>query len=160
MTWLISICFAVGVLTCAFFRPMWSWAIIAVPESFLVWMALTNWKLRNRYREFPGLSPTAQHLFRRYPHYYHNPFASSDFGSASIYLEYAGVGLLVIGLFKGFWLGVVIAVPNTILMGRLAYRFDPRPYLRGPAGALAHEEIMAHAFPEPEAENENIKTDG
>jgi hypothetical protein len=159
MTWLISICFAIAAIICAFFRPMWSWAIIALPELFLCWMAFTNWKARSRYREIPGLSPAAQELFRRYPHYYHMPFACSDFGSAAVYLEFAGVALAIVGLFDGFWLGIAIAVPNTVLMGRLAYRFDPRPYVRGHAGRLAHEEIMALAYPNLESQDGSINTD-
>jgi hypothetical protein len=150
MTWLISICFAIAAVICAFFRPVWAWCAIAPPELFLVWMAFTLF--RRTYRPFPLLSPDAKALFQQYPHFYSMPFACGDFGSAAVYLQFTGLALLIIGLFKAFWWGVAIGIPNTALMAFLAFRFDPRSYIRDPHQIAAHHELMSHILPDAKAD--------
>ncbi len=98
------------------------------------------------------LSPDAQTLFQQYPHYYSMPFACSDFGSAAVYLQFTGIALLIIGLFKGFWWGIAIGILNTVLMAFLAFRFDPRPYIRGQYQIAAHQELMSYVSPDTKAD--------
>lgn len=157
MAWFIAICFAAAAIACTFAYPLLGWSILALPEMFLSWTGFSAFS--RRYRDIPGLSDGAQVLFHRYAHYYHTPFACSDLGSASGYLGLAGIGLTVISLFKSCWLAAGIGLPNTFLMVWLSWRFDPRGYIQEPIHKLAHDEIMAHLFPEPKEHNKQAGID-
>jgi hypothetical protein len=125
---LVSIVFSLAAAVLAVFTPARAWAIIAIPELFLIWTRFTQtWPSnKNSYPAPPDLSLEAAVLFEKYRHYYYKPFANSDLAAAANALIPASAILLIIGLFRSFWWGFALAVPNALILANLAHRFSPR----------------------------------
>ena len=117
MAQLIAIALSLVAIVTAFFSALWAWVVLAVPIALLLvtFMGLKQ----KRWKHIPELSEAANAMLQKYGHYYTMPFAGRDFSASSSTLMFAGAAIAVIGAFKGFWWGLVVALANWLVMGLL-----------------------------------------
>ena len=73
------------------------------------------------------------------------PFASKDFSASAATSQFAGVALAIVGLFKSFWWGIVLAVGNWFLMGFISVSLSPVSLLaKSSSLQIAHDEILEY----------------
>ena len=99
------------------------------------------------WNQYEQLSSDAKAMFQKYGHFYSMPHAALDFSSAARLLWKVNIVLTAVGLFKTFWLGLVIGLPAAVIMVFLAGVFDPTTNIRIPSQRAAHQEIMSKIFP-------------
>jgi len=88
------------------------------------------------------LSSKANELLRKFGHFYATPFASMDFSASSTTVGIAGALIAIVGVFNGFWWGILIGVVNWFAMGALARAFNPTNFLLDDDERIAHEEVL------------------
>jgi hypothetical protein len=139
---LIVILFCLASIAVCFFSRIWSWIILAVPFVYLLGQALLV-KFLYRWKEIPELSAEANELFKKYGHYYTMPFAGRDFSSASSAVGLTGMIISIIGVFFGFWWGL-IGLISIYIGNRLGKFYNPSMFLEMLSNTekRAHEEII------------------
>ena len=152
MAQLIAIALSLVAIVTAFFSALWAWVVLAVPIALLLvtFMGLKQ----KRWKHIPELSEAANAMLQKYGHYYTMPFAGRDFSASSSTLMFAGAAIAVIGAFKGFWWGLVVALANWLVMGLLSKAFNPTSFIADPLERLAHEEVISFIMA-----NQKAKTD-
>lgn len=127
----------------AFFWPIAAWITLAVPEAYL--LAVYRLLKRKRLRaEVPELSPEANRLLGKFPHFYSNPPVNRTIGGAGGALALAGVGVALAGCVQEFWWGLFFGLVNLAVMVRIPRAFEPTVFLRGEGERQAHNEILTH----------------
>jgi hypothetical protein len=125
-------------------HPAWAWIPIILADlviSINLWVA----KQKYRFKYLPDLSPEANDLLQRYGPYFAMPFASKDFSASAATCQFAGIIIASIGLFRGFWLAIALAVANWFLMGLVAVSLSPVSLLaRSTALQIAHDEVVEY----------------
>lgn len=134
-------CFAAPVA--ALFSVLWAWIIMAA-QSVLLTLILCSAKRQVTWDCIPELSPIANEMLRKYPHYYAMPTAGRDFSSWASTLMFAGAAVALIGLFHHFWWGLAFGIVNWFAMGCVAAGLNPTNYVADSAEGTAHNEIMAY----------------
>lgn len=74
------------------------------------------------------------------------PFAGRDFSASCSTLGFIGIGVAIIGLFKGFWWGIAIAIVNWIVMGFMARSFNPSNFFIDLTENVAHDQIIEYVL--------------
>lgn len=120
----------------------WGWVILGVPFVFLL-LTLVSVK-QKKWKHIPELSDSANRMLQKYGHYYTMPFAGRDFSACASTLMFAGIVAAIIGVFKGFWWGIGIAIVNYLIMGLVSRAFDPTNFLADPLEQKGHEEIIQY----------------
>ena len=123
-----------------FFSLLWGWVILFFPAVFLLLTLFTV--KRKKWQYIPELSDAANKLLQKYGHYYAMPFAGIDFSASAVTIIRAGIIVAIIGIFKGFWWGIVICIIYWICMGFFSKAFNPTSFLHDPSEKMAHEEIF------------------
>ena len=140
MIQIIVLFLAVVAFVVSFFSLLGGWLILGLPAAYF---CLTLGLIRlKRYQIFPELSDRANQLLRRYGHFYLYPFASRDFSSSASTLSFAAIPVCVVGLFKGFWIGIAITIGYYFLLAFVASRYNPMPFFTSLDDKLAHEELV------------------
>ena len=126
----------------AFYFPIASWILLALPGAYLfaVYRILKGRRLR---AAIPQLSPQANELLVNSPHFYTNPSANRPIGGAAGVLALAGVIVAIVGCFRDFWWGLIIGLVYLGVMAKLTRAFTPSIFLRDENQKRAHNEIMA-----------------
>ena len=139
---LIVILFCLASIVVCFFSRMWGWIILAVPFVYLLSQAFLV-KFIYKWKHIPELSTEANRLFQKYGHYYAMPFAGRDFSSASSAVGLTGMIISIIGVFFGFWWGL-IGLISIYIGNRLGKFYNPSMFLEMLSNTekRAHEEII------------------
>jgi len=148
---LIIIICLVAVIT-EFFSVLWGWVILALPAFFLL-ITLIGVK-QKKWAHIPELSNYANRMLQKFGHYYSMPFAARDFSASASTVMLAGVVVAIIGIFKGFWWGIGIAVVNWFLMAYTSRAFNPSNFLVDDRERKAHDEIISYIM-EKQKEKQN-----
>jgi hypothetical protein len=125
----------------AFWFPLLAWLPLVLRELYFVRLMSQLKKLEVKH--LPQVSSKANELLSRHPGYYWQPVAGRMYREAVSLAGVFGLGLGVIGAFKGSWLSLGIGAANLAAMMALAPRFDPTQYLT-PEYAKAHDELVAY----------------
>lgn len=141
MAQLIAIVLSLVAIVTAFFSSPWAWVVLAVPLALLL-ITFMGVK-QKRWKHIPELSEPANAMLQKYGHYYTMPFAGRAFSASSSTLMLAGAVVAVIGVFKGFWWGLAIALANWLVMGFLSKAFNPSNFIADPLERMAHEEVIS-----------------
>jgi len=140
---LVLIASAVGLIAIvsAFYYPVVSWILLALPGAYLraVYWFLKRKTLKAAISE---LSPQANELLVKFPHFYSNPSANRPIGGAAGALALAGVIVAIVDCFRDFWWGLMIGLVYLGVMANLARAFEPSRFLRDEAEKRAHIEIV------------------
>jgi hypothetical protein len=125
----------------AFYSLSASWLLLALSGAYLltVYWLLKRKKLK---AAIPELSPLANELLVKFPHFYCNPSANRPIGGAAGALALAGIIVAILGCLRHFWWGLVIGFVYLGAMAELGKAFEPTRFLRDEAGKRAHIEIM------------------
>jgi hypothetical protein len=100
-------------------------------------------KQKYRFNYAPELSSEANELLQRYGHYFAMPFASKDFSASAATSQFAGVLLVLIGLFKSFWCSVILGAVNWFQMGYIAVSLSPVALVSSqPSWRIAYDEVV------------------
>jgi phosphoglycerol transferase MdoB-like AlkP superfamily enzyme len=123
-------------------HPEWAWLPIALIDLFIC-IQLLVLKQTYRFNYIYDLSSEANKLLKRYGNYFAMPFASKDFSASAATSQFAGIAIAIIGLLKGFWWAIALAVGNWILMGYVSVSLSPVSILaKSPFLAIVHDEIF------------------
>jgi hypothetical protein len=142
MTQMLVILICLVALITEFFSVLWGWVVLALPAVFLL---VTLLGVKQKKWEFiPELSIDANLMLQKFGHYYAMPFAGRDFSASASTVMFTGVAIAIIGIFKGFWWGIIIAVVNWILMAFIARAFNPSNFLVDDRERMAHDEIISY----------------
>ena len=142
MTQMLMITICLGAIITEFFSILWGWLVLAFPVVFLL-IRLFGVK-QKKWQYIPDLSAEANHMLQKFGHYYAMPFANRDFSASASTIMFTGVAIAIIGIFKGFWWSVGIAILNCFLMGFISRAFNPTNFLVDESEQLAHEEIISY----------------
>ncbi len=143
MIFLIAKALALLAIVLAFFSTIVAWVALLLPAGYLL-AIYCLFKGRGPRNSIPELSPRANELLVKFPHFYANPFANRTISGAAGTFALAGVIVAVIGCYRGFWWGLLMGLVNLGVMTRLANAFEPTKFLRGDSEKEAHNEIMTH----------------
>jgi len=146
---IILICLAA--LITEFFSVMWGWVILGVPMVFL--LLLFFGLKQKKWRHIPGLSEEANQMLQKFGYYYAMPFTGRDFSASASTIMFAGIVVAIIGIFKGFWWGIGIAILNWLVMGLVARAFNPTNFLVDPIKQMAHKEIISYIMEKQKSKN-------
>lgn len=142
MVQIIVILFCLAAVITELFSVLWGWVVLALPAMFLL-VTLLSVK-QKKWAHIPELSYNANRMLQKFGHYYAMPFAGRDFSASASTLMFAGVAVAIIGIFKGFWWGIGIAVINWYLMAHVARAFNPTNFLGNDRERMAHDEIISY----------------
>jgi hypothetical protein len=137
-----AILICIAVLITAFFSLLWGWIILVIPAislTFILWTAK-----RRKWKEIPSLSPAANEMLKKFGHFYAMPFASTDFSASASAFQLCSMALGVIGLVKGFYWGVGLAIILSMFMAYVANLFNPTNYLIDAKEKSSHKEIIEY----------------
>lgn len=138
---MIHLAIAGAALLMSFWFPLGAWIPIALVLGFSGLIALS---VRGQaYEGDHRLSPGAEHLLQQYGHVYGAPFAAVQFAGASSTMTLACALVSVVDMLKGFWWGLVIAVPLAVLGLLLGRFFNPTTFY-SELERLAHHEVIAY----------------
>src|SRR4030042_2866178 len=115
MTQMFMIVICLVAIITEFFSVLWGWLVLAFPAVFLL-ITFLGVK-QKKWQYIPELSDEANRMLQKFGHYYAMPFAGRDFSASASTLMFTGVAIATIGLFKGFWWGIGIAILNWFVMG-------------------------------------------
>ncbi|MGH9431518.1 MAG: hypothetical protein ACRD3T_08230 [Terriglobia bacterium] len=143
MLFIIASALGLAAVLLAFYSPVVSWILLALPGAYLF---AVYWLLRRKELKaaIPELSPRANELLVRFPHFYMNPSANRTISGAASALAAAGVIVAVVDCFRDFWWGLLIGALYLVVTAKLATAFEPKSFLRDEAEKQAHNEIMKH----------------
>jgi len=142
MTQVLVIVICLTAIITEFFSVLWGWVILAFPAVFLL-ITLLGAK-QKKWQYIPELSDEANRMLQKFGHYYAMPFAGMDFSASASTLLVTGVVIAIIGLFKGFWWGIGIAIANWFVMVFISRAFNPTNFLVDRSEHMAHEEIISY----------------
>lgn len=152
MTQMLVIVICLVALITEFFSVLWGWVVLALSAIFLL---VTLLGVKQKKLEYiPELSNDANRMLQKFGHYYTMPFAGRDFSASASTVMFAGVAIAIIGIFKGFWWGIGIAVVNWFLMAFISRAFNPSNFLVDHSERMAHDEIISYII-EKQKEKEN-----
>jgi hypothetical protein len=144
MIQIITILIGIGAIITAFFSKIGGWIVLALPVTIII---LTYLGLKQKkWKHVPELSQTANEMLQKFGHYYAMPFAGRDFSASCSTLGFIGIGVAIIGLFKGFWWGIAIAIVNWIVMGFMARSFNPSNFFIDLTENVAHDQIIEYVL--------------
>lgn len=145
MIQIVTIFIAVVSLILSFIvYPLWAWIPIVLVD-IVICIQMLAVKQKYRFNYIPGLSPEANDLLRRYGHYFAMPLASKDFSASSATIQFSGIAIAIIGLFRGFWWAIALAAGNWFLMGFVAVSLSPLSLLaKSPALQIVHDEVVEY----------------
>jgi len=131
---------SLGAIITVFFSHTWAWVILGV-TLFLFCVAAVSVKVifHPQYRK--EVSPTANRLLRRWYCFYGMPTIGRDLGSACMTLAYAAPVVGIVGCFRHFYIGLLIAVGFYFIAFRLARMFNPTYFLTDAEEKRAHDEL-------------------
>ena len=138
---LISFALVIAAISTAFFRPTAAWIILSIPVAWMIFMRLVLGARRLLPR--PELSAPANELFQRFGHYYAYPFVGTEYSSSASGVSIAAIIVGIIGVFKGNWWRLAIALLFFILASWLARQFNPTHFLLDERERAAHDEILS-----------------
>jgi len=79
----------------------------------------------------------------RYGQYFAMPYSSKDFSASAASIQFAGIVIAIIGLFRGFWWTIALAFGNWFIMGFVAVSLSPVSLLaKSTVFQIAHDEII------------------
>jgi hypothetical protein len=140
---LVLIAIAVGLIAVAlaFYSLIASWLLLAFSGAYLL---AVSWLLKRKKLKvaISELSPLANDLLAKFPHFYSNPSANRPIGGAAGALALAGVIVAIVDCFRNFWWGLMIGLAYLGVMANLARAFEPSRFLRDKAEKRAHIEIV------------------
>jgi len=142
MTQMLMIVICLVAIITEFFSVLWGWLILAFPAVFLL-ITFLGVK-QKKWQYIPELSDEANRMLQKFGHYYAMPFAGRDFSASASTLMFTGVAIAIVGLFKGFWWGIGIAILNWFVMGFISRAFNPTNFLVDQNEHLAHEEMISY----------------
>ena len=141
----IVLCLAAAVV--AFWSPVVSWCIVAVP---LAWFYLTLYAVKPKSIGYvPELSMSANVMLNKFGHYYGRPFGARDISASASTITLAAILLVVIGCFKGFWWGIAVGLVVYVFASFVARQFNPANFLVDTSEQLDHQEIVAWLQSQP-----------
>ena len=133
----------VSIILCFIFHPIWGWMPIAIVD-FIIGFLLLAAKQNYRFKHIPDLSPEANDLLQHYGHYYAMPANCKDLSGSAVISEYTGVIIAIIGIFKGFWWGIALAIGNWFLVGFIDVSLVPWHWINFPSRKKIHNEICKY----------------
>lgn len=135
---------AVSLVLSFIIHPAWAWIPIIVADLII---CISLWLAKQKYgsKYIPELSPDANDLLQRYGHYFAMPFASKDFSASAATIQFAGIIIAIIGIFRGFWRAIALAVANWFIMGYIAISLSPVSLLaESTTLQIAHDEVVEY----------------
>ena len=133
----------ISIILCLVSHPIWGWIPIAIVD-FIIGISLLVAKQNYRFKHIPDLSPEANDLLQHYGHYYAMPANCKDLSGSTTISAFTGIIIAVIGIFKGFWWGIALAIGNWFLMGFIGTRLTPFHWINSPSLKTAHDEICKY----------------
>jgi hypothetical protein len=144
MVQIITILVSIGAIITAFFSRVIPWIILPVPASIFLLMYISL--KQKKWEHIPELSDTANTMLQKYGHYYAMPLAGRDFSASCSTIMFAGAGVAIIEIFKGFYWGIAIAAINWIALALIAKAFNPSQFIEDPIEKLTHDEIIEYVL--------------
>lgn len=137
-----TIVMIVAIILTFFVRPILSWVPVAILDIFIIVQFLLV-RQRFRFDHVSTLSPEANHLLRKFGHYFAMPFGSKDFSGSAATSQFGGIIIAIICSFKGFWWAIAFAIGNWIVMGFVASSLSPASLLAKRTDLqVAHDEVV------------------
>lgn len=146
IAYLVTFALGASAFVLAFWFPLFAWIPLFVPELYLLRVFSTLRTLE--VRTIPEVSARANELLAKHPGYYWQPWAGRDCRQAASLAGLLGLAIGIVGVVKGSWTSLGLALVNLAAMMVMAPRFDPSGYLT-PEYAAAHDELVAHLSQKP-----------
>jgi hypothetical protein len=124
--------------------PLWSWLLIGIVDLFLGLQLITA-KRKYQFKQISDLSYAANALLHQYGHYFAMPLACKDFSASAATIQFAGIIIGLLGIIRGFWLGLGIAALNWLVMGFIAVSLSPISLVsKKPEIRTAYDEVSEY----------------
>lgn len=137
---IITIVLCLASIIWAFFSPFWAWCPIVLVGLVLL-VNLFGLKIQE-WNYVEDLSPSANEILQKFGHYYRMPFACRDFSAAASTIQFVGIVLGIVGVFKGFYWGIGLGALFYIVFAIVAKEYNPTNFIQGTPIEISHQEVL------------------
>ena len=141
---LVTTVLCLTAIVVAFWTPVVSWCILALPLAGFFFMLFALYAERSEQLQYvPELSPKANEMLRKFSHYYSRPFGGRSVSASASAIHLSSIAVVIIGCIKGFWWGIAVCVVVWGLAGFIARQFNPVNFLLDDDERMAHDEVAS-----------------